>query len=623
MPITIGSNIASIRAQRLLSESTSRLAKTFEKLSSGLRINRAADDAAGLSISASLNSDTRVFNQGIRNFSDGLSLLNIADSAIESLSNITVRLKELAEQSANGTYSSIQRAVLDKEAQALSKEYNRIVQSTTFNGKNLLNSSFGDLRLQGGYGLDGGIQSNIGGAAGLGTLSTAVTYNGSYSSMDVYTDDIKLADLNGDGYLDMLTSGIDDGFNGFINIRLGSESGRFGTDTRYVTGSPGRSTSVEVGDLNGDGVLDVVASGYSDTFVMLGRGNGTFNQQRTYFMESTPGYRGTQLGDLNGDGILDLVVAGYELNIRLGVGDGTFGAVRSLSGAGSYGMPNAVQLGDLNNDGILDIVYANNGSTAGRLGNGNGIFGSEISYGSSTSIKLGDVNGDGILDLAQGTGANVSIKLGNGNGTFGTATTYTGHTSVMDYEFADLNSDGHADLITTGASGFVATRMGNGSGTFGTISSYAIGAAGSSIAVGDINNDGVADIAATGTPGMGREYATVHLTNTAAGVAPLLQFSLKTKSDSLQALTQFTQTQNRLSSQRGKIGAYQSRLNTAVNVLAAASENYTIAEGRISNADIAFESSQLVREGILQKAAASVLAQANVQPALALKLLQE
>jgi len=146
MPITIGSNIESLRAQRQLSKASTELGSVFERLSSGMRINKASDDAAGLSIATSLNSDRRVFTQGIRNFNDGISLLNVADSAVDSLSNIVLRLKELAEQSANGTYSHTQRKALDKEAQSLSKEYLRVAQSTKFNGLNLFGGSLGEIR---------------------------------------------------------------------------------------------------------------------------------------------------------------------------------------------------------------------------------------------------------------------------------------------------------------------------------------------------------------------------------------------------------------------------------------------------------------------------------------------
>src|SRR6266436_2837198 len=102
MPITIGSNISSLRAQRQLSLASDEVSQEYQRLSSGMRINKASDDAAGLAIASKLNADTRVYTQGIRNFNDGISLLNTADGAVQGLSTIVTRLKELAEQAANG-----------------------------------------------------------------------------------------------------------------------------------------------------------------------------------------------------------------------------------------------------------------------------------------------------------------------------------------------------------------------------------------------------------------------------------------------------------------------------------------------------------------------------------------
>ena len=126
MTVKIGSNIASIQAQRRLGEATSSLSTIYERLSSGKRINKASDDAAGLAIADDLNAKTRVYTQAIRNGNDGISVLSIADSANEALGGIVTRIRELTEQSANGTYSNKQRDAIDKEAQALSKEFLRI-----------------------------------------------------------------------------------------------------------------------------------------------------------------------------------------------------------------------------------------------------------------------------------------------------------------------------------------------------------------------------------------------------------------------------------------------------------------------------------------------------------------
>ncbi len=150
MAISLSSNIASSKAQGKLSQTTSTVSKNYEKLSSGLRINHASDDAAGLAIATALNSKQRIMSAGVRNINDAISLLNIADGATQELSNILGRILELAEQSANGTNNLEQRSALDKEAQALRNEYNRILTTTEFNGRKIADGSMGSLQVQAG-----------------------------------------------------------------------------------------------------------------------------------------------------------------------------------------------------------------------------------------------------------------------------------------------------------------------------------------------------------------------------------------------------------------------------------------------------------------------------------------
>jgi flagellin len=126
-------------AQRRLNAALDNRASIFQKLSTGSRINKASDDAAGLAIADSLRADSRIFSQAIRNVNDGISYTNIASSGLTELSNIVTRLKELAEQAATGTLSKNQRGALDQEAQALSDEYQRVIQSTTLNGISVMN----------------------------------------------------------------------------------------------------------------------------------------------------------------------------------------------------------------------------------------------------------------------------------------------------------------------------------------------------------------------------------------------------------------------------------------------------------------------------------------------------
>jgi flagellin len=134
------SNINSLIVQRNLGNAASVTQRARERLASGLRINKASDDAAGLAIAESLKADTRLSTQAVRNVNDAISLLQIADGALETLSSIITRGAELSNQAANGVYSNEQRQPLNDEAQALIDEIDRIVGTTQFNGLKLLQS---------------------------------------------------------------------------------------------------------------------------------------------------------------------------------------------------------------------------------------------------------------------------------------------------------------------------------------------------------------------------------------------------------------------------------------------------------------------------------------------------
>jgi flagellin len=141
MALSIVTNVAALKAQNSLAASTDRLNKSLARLSSGLRINEAQDDPAGLAVADKLRADVRVAGQAIRNANDGVSAINIADKALEQIGNSLARLAELAEQSATGTLNDTQRTSLQSEFAALVSEIDRIAATTTFNGAQLLSSA--------------------------------------------------------------------------------------------------------------------------------------------------------------------------------------------------------------------------------------------------------------------------------------------------------------------------------------------------------------------------------------------------------------------------------------------------------------------------------------------------
>jgi flagellin-like hook-associated protein FlgL len=197
--IKLGSNIAAMQAQRKLGQSTTMLGRALERLSSGLRINHAADDAAGLAVASGLNAEARVAAQGLRNLNDSISLLQIAKGALDAMSAILMRQQELSAQAANGSYSTTQREALDAEARALTAEYNRIVESTEFNGLQLLAKAGQEFTIQAGAGEENALKFSLGGQLAMqtGFLDAHIFYNNSYfdgyNSGADWQDDLALA----------------------------------------------------------------------------------------------------------------------------------------------------------------------------------------------------------------------------------------------------------------------------------------------------------------------------------------------------------------------------------------------------------------------------------------------
>ena len=164
MALTINTNIAALNAQRNLGRTQGMLNKSLQRLSSGLRINSAKDDAAGLAISNRMTSQIRGLNQAARNANDGISLAQTAEGAMQESTNILQRIRELAVQSANATNSGADRSALDAEVQQLKSELDRIADTTTFNGRNLLDGSFTEQSFHVGSEANETIAFTIGGA---------------------------------------------------------------------------------------------------------------------------------------------------------------------------------------------------------------------------------------------------------------------------------------------------------------------------------------------------------------------------------------------------------------------------------------------------------------------------
>ncbi|MCB0328436.1 MAG: hypothetical protein KDD70_02200 [Bdellovibrionales bacterium] len=329
--ITIQSNISSLRALRQLSSTGSQLTKVFERLSTGQRINHASDDAASLALASNLNVSSKIFQQGIRNANDGVSLFNIADQTLDTLTSILERQTELAEQSANGTLSSTQRSALDEEYQSLAAEYDRIYQSAEFNGVRLFDSGVGGANLQVGESVLSLDYLNLAYQfQGTGTFTTTIN-NTKVAGGDLLQSGLFVTDINLDGYDDIVSVTAEASTNANdLNITtstfFGSESGPYTTTT----------TKTEVQAVTKISAIEQLLLGIekSDDSITLSiyvegtDSGGTFAVEESALVEANGdisylggggSYGDVNLDgtlDINGDGVLDSVsISGSEQNL--------------------------------------------------------------------------------------------------------------------------------------------------------------------------------------------------------------------------------------------------------------------------------------------------------------------
>jgi flagellin len=198
MGLSINTNVMSLNAQRNLGQSQSALSKSMQRLSSGLRINSAKDDAAGLSISDRMTSQIRGLNQAARNSNDGISLAQTAEGALQETTNILQRMRELAVQSANDTNSASDRSSLQAEVNQLKQEMTRIADTTEFNGKKLLDGSMTSAQFQVGANANQTISFGIASAraANLGNNSLTSTNTDTSAIESATAADAASADNN-------------------------------------------------------------------------------------------------------------------------------------------------------------------------------------------------------------------------------------------------------------------------------------------------------------------------------------------------------------------------------------------------------------------------------------------
>lgn len=294
MTMVINTNVASLSSQRHLAASRLEMEQAMERLSSGKRINSAMDDAAGLTIAHSLDSKIAGLNQAIRNSNDGIALVNVAEGALEEVSTILTRMKELSTQAINGTYTATDRDAMDLEFQALISEVTRISEQTKFNGVSVINSTtaisfqIGDTSSDSISVTPQRMGSAYLGITALGATTEPMNDNGDQTyttdpitSAITATDQIRIR-VGDHTFVQSGATGSDeaaihdaalDALAAQINAKFGAGTATVSADTETVPGTvDGTATLTIDTDVDGDGTENFTVSGL-DIYARSSAGN--------------------------------------------------------------------------------------------------------------------------------------------------------------------------------------------------------------------------------------------------------------------------------------------------------------------------------------------------------------
>jgi flagellin len=646
MPQVINTNIMSLNAQRQLDKSQRAQNQAMERLSSGLRVNSAKDDAAGLSIATGMESQTRGLNQAIRNANDGISMAQTAEGAMDEMTNIMQRMRELAVQSANDTNSSSNRASIQKEVDQLYSELDRIANTTQFNGVVLLNGSSGQTNLQ--------IGANSGESL-------------SFSIDAVTTKDLNLNAVSGLGELNGGRTGSVGTIigNGDVTINGVSLSGM----TINSTGAAGIATMINAkkgltgvtanayNALNGTGNQDGVTSGLvingktlTNTASMQDLVN-QINQEVPGVVASISKQGGLSL--TNDTGAAITVASGAQI----GLVDGTFGGYLSLTSADGSEISTGLTSSGVSSD-IRALGFNKSTGSADVVG---GVVlnsaGSEITDNDGimiNGIKLGAVTGTSAADKAfainalrdqTGVEANARTEVEFALALSGAATAtallingtqidLTGATT-LDSAVSIINAAGLAGVVASAdpATGKLVLTSQSGQDVRVRSDAGLLNAGGYTAAngnfggeitlKGDSGRDVVISSNAAGQAAQSSALAKLGLTpqggdETAIGSG----LSVLTAANASNTIERIDDALNKISDSRSSLGAVQNRLTSTISNLANVSQNTAAAKSRIMDADFAAETSQMSKAQVLQQAGTAMLAQANASNQSVLSLLK-
>jgi flagellin len=575
MSLVINHNMMAMNAARNLGIIYGRLSKSTERLSSGLRINSAGDDAAGLAIRELMRSDIAVMQQGIRNASDGISMIQTAEGAMAVMDEKLTRMKELAEQAATGTYTTVQREIMNSEYIAMAAEIDRIANATDFAGTKLLDGSLS--KVHNGSGLK----------IHFGTGNSAAEDYYFVRIGDVRATTETGLRVGGDAFNDIWGQGPAGGCCGTGGVESLS-SAIFTTDDQAFSYSYNHVADSDVfgAALAGPSYIAGVyhlGSGSSLQALINEVNRGSQSRIQIDFAAVSAG--GIQVG---GSGLLNLCI-GDEV-YQFGAG----GSASGVSGDMSFfridttGASSAMTAASAFTQAVL-----NSSDSFWAIQSGNTVYVFNNLAGDYNKVKGCDVGvGSGLSATAQVTWRNMESWESFDEGTtFALGGNVWGRLQAV--------SDGHRFGVTLNG-----RQVGDNF----------------DLRIWDVGSGATIDLGSRFTQLTGYGSAAFSELQDAAD-GPWDGAHIRTQSHAQEALDAIQSAIERKDMVRANLGAYQNRLENTITNLSIMAENLQASESRISDVDVAVEMTEFTKNNVLAQAATAMLAQANTLPQLALSLL--
>ena len=585
--MVIAHNISAINTYNKMGISATATDRSMEKLSSGYKINRAADDAAGLSISEKMRSQIRGLNQASENAQNGISMIQTAEGALNEAHSICQRMRELAVQAANDTNAASDRAALQSEIDQLTSEINRIGNTTEFNGMKLLNGS--KIKIAG--------NEDIEVADADGTKAINFSNDKAVNTAKLQlVDNIKIVGT-GDVDYDKLQA-----IEGVNTIEIGKKDGKLVAKLDFV--------EAKDVDTAANGKLAGIKEAHYEPMELVQDANGdwVYDQHGIQFKVTKDS---AQQFITNGD---DKDITKLDLYTAAGVTDNVVKAKSTNSG--SYGIDN-----DYNNDSSANITVSDNTFKLNAWGDG----AQRIDY---DRVEVNYQN------AAAGAKATLTVEFYSGSdkvitdkidlaapGANGTVA-YNANGLQFTVKIGANAADGDKMSLSVDLDKEYGVNTYEGKGQDSDNSVYFHVGANTNQVINTTFGDMRAK--ALGLTGNGEGFTDEYTVNNGTESTPTERgLNISTRSGANHAIEVIDNAVSKISEERSKYGAIQNRLEYTINNVDTTAENMTNAESTIRDTDMAAEMMDLTKTQILQQASQAMLAQAMQRPQQVLQLLQQ